>query len=198
MPIPVPPADASGGYFVVNYTNGSISHRMRVHVLAFNADATGSYVVPPAGGDASVVATYNNLAAVLKLFFTASWTITLQAVFQRQGTNIVEIFSVVAPAGTVGTHAAAGGSLAEAFQCLNFRTSAGGRARVFIYSQEGWSYNAASSVTANAAGTAPQQMVNWATVNTTGVVGHDNHALLAPARDTFGLNKKLRRRVGNA
>ena len=198
MTIPLPPPDASGGYMIIKYTNGTITHRMRVHVLPFDkTSATLAYITPPAGGDAGVTATFTALVAKFLNFYKTTWTFSLDAVFQIVSGSPVEVFGWTAPSNQTGASGLAEG-IAEAYQAFHFRSTAGGRAQVFLYSVAAWAYAAAASVTANSAGSDSQKLVALMTGATTGIVAHDGHALTAPAHVTYGLNRKLRRRVGNA
>lgn len=197
MPIPPPPADASGGIIVMKYTSASATHRLRVHCLAFNADATGSYLVPPGGGDASVVATFTALANSIKPIYNNTWTFSLDAVFKVVAGVVTEVFHVVAPAAIIGTNATAGGSLHETFFAYNFRTTAGGKMRFFLLSPTGWLPNLPYIVLAGDATDTGRPAVA-ATAATSAVLAHDGTKPVLPSRVTAGLNKRLRRRWGDA
>jgi hypothetical protein len=197
MAIPAPPPDASGGFFIIKYTDGSHTHRQRVHVAPFNLDATGTYLAPAAGGDASVVATYNLMAANLQDFLRAAFTISLDAVFQVVANVATEYFGVTAPAAIAGGNAGVDVQ-DEVFICLNHRTVNGGHARFFIFHAPPWTAGPPIIYTATTGGTIYQAFAVDIDPAKTGVRGHDGSKLTMPGRATFGINKKLRRKQGNA
>lgn len=197
--VPTPPPDNSGGYFIIKVTNGSVTHRMRFHVLPFNADATGTYVTPPAGGDASVQATAAAMIAAFKPEWRNTWTLSADAIYQNVPPGPpIEYFGWTPPTPQVGTSAGSSDPPVESFVSFNYKTAGGHRARVFELTPTNWSYNPAYSQAATGGNADKAVVVAAMTATTTGVVGHDNTRLLAPAKVTYGVNKKLRRRAGNA
>lgn len=197
MPIPTPPVDASGGFFVIKYSDGSHTHRQRVHVAPFNLDATMTYVTPAAGGDASVTATYNNFAANLQDFLRSAFTISLDAVFKVTAGVATEYFGYTVPAAIAGGNAGADVQ-DEVFICLNHRTVLGGHARFFIFHTPAWTAGVPIVYTATTGGAIYQTFAGFIDPTKTGVRGHDGSLLQLPGKATFGINKKLRRRQGNA
>lgn len=203
MAIPTPPADLSGGFILIKYTNGTVSHRMRFHVAPFNADATGSYVTVAGGQEASVQATATNIMNRLKPDFNTAWTMSLDAVFQNVSGTPIENFTVTAPATVAGTSASAAGPT-ESFRSYNFRTGGGHRMRFFRFQEAAWAYGPASTVVGADTTSIPQLVLYLSggsptgTPTTTQIVGHDGTRVTNSAHLTFGENKRLRRRVGNA
>lgn len=197
MAVPTPPLDNAGGMFVAKVSNGATAHRMRFHTLAFNDDATGSYVVPPAGGDAGVAATFTAMANVIRELYNNLWTITLDAAYHIVAHNPVETFAVTPPAGVVGTLAGAAGSFQEAFVSFNFRTALGGRMRFFLLGTPGWGYNVPIIIVPATASTYAD-IAKAATATTSGVLAHDGNKPILPCRVTWGVNKRLRRRAGDS
>lgn len=197
MSIPTPPLDNSGGIMMLKVTNGSKTHRMRVHVLAFNDDATGTYVVPPAGGDASVTATWSALQTPIKALYTAAWTLSLDALFHIVAHAPVETFAVATPNPVVGTSVGAESTIQEGFACYNFRTALGGRMRLFLFGEAGWTARA-PYVVASGDATTTGALALALTAATSAVVAHDGAKPVLPSRVTYGMNKKLRRKYGDA
>jgi hypothetical protein len=203
MTIPVPPQDNSGGYVVLKYSSGTTTHRWRFHVAPFNADSTGTYITVPSGFETSVTDTFNQLAFRLKPDVPTAFTITLDAVYQVVSHVPFQVFTITSPAGVAGTSGTAAGPT-ESFKSYNFRSSGGLRFRFFRFSFPGWAYAAATTIT-GADSTSEPQLVYYLTQNLptgtarkTQIVAHDGTALNGPAHVTFGTNKKLRRRAGNA
>lgn len=200
MAIPTPPLDNSGGYMVVKYSNGSITHRLRVHLAPFNADATGTYSggSPPAEGN--VAATFTAFVAKLLAYYNTTWTFSLDAVYRNVAGVIGEIFTITAPATQAGTLNAGAfpNPLTETFVCQNWKTSGGGRARIFLITPSGWTYSVALNVVPNAGGNADQVLAAYMVSAATGVRGHDGNVLAGNMRKTLGVNKRIRRRVGDA
>jgi hypothetical protein len=199
MPFPTPPPDNSGGFIVIKYSNGTYTHRMRLHVLSFNADATGTYAAPPAGGDASVTATATNVINTIKPWWPGDWTLSLDAVYANPavGGTPVQVFTVTGAVSSAGTGAGTVPS-AEAYGVFNFRTLNGHRARFFVFQQLGLGLPYAGIFRATDAASTPQAFVALLSSNTTAVVGHDGSKLAPSAHYVTGLNKRLRRRYGHA
>lgn len=199
MSIPTPPSDASGGFIVVKYTNGTSTHRLRVHVLPFNADSTGSYVTPPTGGEASVSATFTALCGFLQPFMNTGFTMSLDAVFRRDPSsgNLVEVFTVTPPATVAGTNATAA-SRNEMYEVFVMRTTGGHPFRIFVFQRPNAAIGAPTVATPNAAGDNNQKLCAYLQASTTAVVGHDGNKPVGNVRVIDGANKRLRRKQGDA
>jgi hypothetical protein len=197
MAIPLPPADAAGGIMVIKYTSPSATHRLRLHTLAFGNDAAGLYTVPPAGGEAGIVATFNAFAAVFKRLYNNTWLISLDQTFKVVAGVVTEVFTVAPPAGVVGTNATAGTSPHETFISWNFHTVNGNKMRYFALSTTGWAFQAPYTVLAGDATDTGATAV-LVTGATSGVLARDGTKPVLPCHVTYGLNKRLRRRWGDA
>lgn len=199
MAVPTPPPDASGGFMVIKYSNGTYTHRMRVHVAPFNADATGSYVAPPAGQEASVQATAGAFISTIKSNWPAVWTFSLDAVYRVSGGSVSQTFAITPPANQTGTNPNPDNPLPETYWCANLRTVNGGRFRLFLLQVAGITPGKPIIATSTTpAGSTLATLVNYLTGTTTGVRGHDGTAVTGSAKVVYGLNRRIRRRVGDA
>jgi hypothetical protein len=203
MPIPTPPPDNSGGYILIKAQGGGQTHRMRFHVSPFTNDNLGTYNAIPTGAETNVQATAANLMSLMKAFFNNTWVLSLDAVFRNVGGVISQYFGVTAPAPVACTNVAAAG-LAEEFLCWNFRSASGGRFRFFMFGTANWAYTAPLTI-APANTNNPTILVSYLTggtptgiTTTTQVRAHDGAVLVAPAHQTLGVNRRIRRRVGDA
>jgi len=197
MAIPTPPVDASGGYAIVKYSNGTLTHRTRFHVLPFNLDATGTYVTPPGGGEASVAATFAAFCSFFAPQINTAFTMSLDQVFKIVAGVPVEVFSMTAPATVAGTNAGAITPL-EVYQNYGMRTTGGKPCRYYIFQVPGVSAGAPAVITPNAAGTANQKLCAYLQAATTAIVGHDGNKPNGTMRIIYGINKRLRRRNQDA
>ena len=203
MPIPAPPADASGGYIVIKAAGDGQTHRMRFHVEPFTNDNLGTYNVTTAGREANVQATAADVMKHLAPQFANAVTLSLDAVYRNVGGVISEYFGVTPPATVAGT-GGAGQGLKEEYTCWSFRTLNGGHARFFILGAAGWAYGPPVVYAAGNAN-AFTQMVSYLTGGlptgdtvTTRVVGHDGSALVGAGTAVSGVNRRIRRRAGDA
>lgn len=197
MPIPAPQPDASGGYIVTKYTDGVTTHRQRMHVLAFNADSTGSYVTPPSGGEASVAATWTALAGFLAPFLKTTWTMSLDAVFRNSVGVISEVFTVTPPATVAGTSTGTV-PIAAVYTAFMLRTAGGHQFRCMVFSSPVSAPPSVNSFVANSSGNAYQKLCAYLQASTTALVGHDNTKPIGNMRSVDGINKRLRRKLGYA
>lgn len=199
MAIPTPPLDKAGGYFIIKYANGTNVHRMRVHVLAFNDDATGSYIAPPGGGEASVNATFTALAGFLAPKMNNGFTMSLDAYFHVDAVTgaATETFAPSPPATVAGTNGGAA-TINEMYECMSMRTTAGKPVKFFVFQSVSAAPGAPVSVVPNVAGTTNQKLVAYLQAATTAILGHDGHKPNGNAKAVDGYNRKLRRKQGDA
>jgi hypothetical protein len=199
VPIPAPPLDKAGGYIIVKYTNGTRVHKLRVHVLAFNDNPTGTYVVPPAGGEASVNATFTALAGFLADFMNVAWTMSLDSYWHVDAVTgaATETFVPVAPAPVNGTSATAA-TIYEFYECMAMRTTAGHAFRLYIFQRAGGGIGGVQVFNANPAGNDYQKLCAYLIAATTAILGHDGAKPAGSLRVVSGVNRKLRRKAGDA
>lgn len=197
MPIPAPATDLSGGFLVVKYSGGGVSHKLRLHVCQFSASTGLPYAAGGLGTETDLLTTFSNFAARWAPFVNTGWAITLDAVFNLTSNVLSEVYNWTPPAQVSGTNTNAP-TRPENFFCYNFRTSGGRKARIFLLSQPGWGYNAPFAIASSTTAGANEALVAYLTGSLTQVVGRDNTKLLAPARATTGINARLRRRGGYA
>lgn len=202
MPIPTPPADNSGGYMIVTWSNGTDSHRQRLHLRPF--DNTATFSPAPPGPSATVMAEFTALYTKMAPQYFTQWTAILTSIFKNNGDGtFTELFGWTPPAPIAGT---AAGSTANdqsraAMNILNFKDGFGGRARLNIIAQGPVVSTVPQVVSGAPAGSALQQLVDYLTNQSpvkSNVVSHGGHALASPVHETFCVNKRLRRHYGYA
>lgn len=181
------------------YSNGTRSHRMRVHVLAFNDDATATYISPPAGGEASVNATFTALAAKLAPLMNTAFTMSLDSYWHVDpATGVATETFVPVPPATVAGSSGTAASVYEAYEVITMRTTGGKPFRVYVYQEPGVAIGFTATITPAAGGSSKQQLVNYLQASTTAVLGHDGHKPTGNGRAIDGYNRKLRRKAGDA
>lgn len=218
MAVPTPPADQSGGYMILGLTNGTDTHRMKVHVLPFSLtnfvvggvagasdDGNHDYAYTgsrPAGSEMGITDTFAALAAMVKGYYHSNWTITLVSLYQMQSGIPVEIFPTPTPTPVAGSSSAA--DAAGQYRALqvnyNFRTSGGHRARIVLTGSDQSSLQTPfQQVPLTGTGSnRDSNFVAYLTGANTAVVGHDGQKLQPPAHVTFVVNRRLRRHYGFA
>lgn len=201
MSIPAPPGDNSGGYLIGQYTNGTDTHRYRLHVRAF--DSTGLYATPGAGTPTTVQADWTGLSTIMATFYNTSWTFTMVSLFQNNGDGtFTEVFGWTPPTPIVGSGATATGTdqTRATFLILNFKDGHGGKGRLTLIAYGGAVASTAPVIVAGASsGTGSQKLVDYLSNPVkTNIVSHAGHQYQSPARGTFGVNRRLRRHYGFA
>lgn len=201
--IPTPPPDLSGGYMITTYTNGTDTHRQRFHLRPFTPAA--AFVSPFDTVHATVPAEWTALYNLIKALTFSNWTFSLTSIFLNNGDGtFTELFGWTPPTPIAGTVAGSSGTdQARAMeQIFNFRDGFGGRMRVIMVGQVVAINGAVPQVISGApAGTNNQQLVDYLTNQSpvkSNVVSHGGHALQSPARETFCVNRRLRRHYGFA
>lgn len=200
MPIPAPPADNSGGYAIVVYTNGSDIHRARFHFRPIGTDA--AYTAPSASVNPNVMADFTALYNKVKLFYNNAWTFKLDSIFRNNGDGtFTELFGWTPPATITGSGATATTTNQErASQTMfNFKTGFGGRGRLTMIGAPGDDLANRVLVGGNPAGTGGEQIVDLlSTATKSNIVAHDGHVMQSPAALTWVINRRLRRHYGFA
>lgn len=202
-----PPPDLSGGYVVLKYTNGTDTHRQRLHVRAFTQGTGGSsnvytYTTPNSGTspettvDASVAA----YLQFVKVFYNSTWTWTLDSLFKRTGTAVfVQQFPIPTVSAVAGTGTVEVTGLQRATEMIfNMRTSGGRRNRYVFVAVSQQNPAIPNYVNANPSGNDSEKLIAYVTGNATGIVCHDNTLPVAPSHRTFPYNRRLRRHYGYA
>lgn len=205
MPFPTPPPDLSGGFMTLIYSNGQDSHRIRIHVLPFNATPVGgtndrNYSPVPLGTEHSLQATFTGFSSVWSNFFDNTWTIQVLNLYQMQSGVPVELFPPPVFSAVTGVGASATVGIERALEVIFSGKTSGGKAmRIILIGAGGYSAAVPSSVTGNAAGTPEQKMVAYLTSVNTAIVGHDGNIFASnPARRLVPVNRRLRRHYGYA
>lgn len=209
MPLtPLGRADKSGGFMIVQYANGTYTHRMRVHFDKVNpADPTMTYQTA-SGSETTVFQTWTNLVNLLKPYHDSSWSYSLLSIYQNTGADpnttgyniFTEQFGWNAPTPIAGTATTATSAVnAPLFAAFNFHTAAGGRARIMIIGMGGAGYGVPYSVAASGTPSGPDQsLVSYLVGTNTAVRGHDGARFTGGAHVTTGVHKRLRRHYGQA
>jgi hypothetical protein len=221
MPVPAAPADLSGGFLSIKYTNGGDTHHQRVHVLPFSTtrfivgggtpsvsvdDGNHDYAYQPdrpAGQEAGISDTFAAWCAVIKGYYHSDWTLSLDALYQVAGNVATEIFPLPVVTPVVGTSPNADAALqARAGELIfNARTRLGNRARVMLVGQNAVGYGLAPSITSGSSGgtsALDQAVVAYLVGAATAIVGHDGQKMQSPMKVTNVINRRLRRRYGYA
>lgn len=215
MAIPQAPVDNSGGFMLVQYSNGTDVHRMRLHVLPFSRsefvisgtpetygadDGHHSYAYSPhtpAGAEMGINDTFAAICNLLKPYYTNAWTFTLAALYQNVGNVLGEVFPTPTPTAVTGTSVSALlTTQSRAMERMfNFKTALGGKARLALLGPYGYGTDSPTTVTGSSGGSASDQaLVAYLSGNNTAIVGHDGQKLSNSARVTSTLNKRLRRK----
>jgi hypothetical protein len=204
--IPTPPTDQSGGFFVLQISDGVHTHRHRVHVNSFNNGLTTvsgfgtDYVYtakpPSAATNFGVAQDAQAYANLIKVLYSAAWNINLMAIFYKAAPGVFQELPL--PSGfaqVTGTNATA--TTAGGYQnqyTMNFKTSSLGRARLVFLSQAGGAIAAPYKVTGSSGGSAGEQaIVAYVTGTGTAICGHDGSFIMPPANVTTTINRRLRR-----
>jgi hypothetical protein len=199
--------DNSGGWIVMKYTNGAYTHRMKQHVDKWqNGDNTLTYSTPN-GTELTVLDTFHNLASLLIPFYDAAWSYSLESVYQNIGPDpdnagyhlFVEEFGWAIPNPVSGgQNTATSLKTAAAMECLNFRTTAGGRARITLIGSGAWSPDRVGLQGATGGDGTRAAIVSYVSGPATGLRGHDGAKFVAQAHITSPYNRRLRRRYNLA
>lgn len=205
--VPTPPVDASGGIMVVQYTNGTDTHRARIHVPSFNYGSGTNWVYNPvvgSGVEAQISDTFAALCAVLKPAYNTAWTFSLLAVAQIVGGIPVQRFGWPIPATVAGTYAGSSpltNQQRAGQTSFNGKTLLGGRNRLTLIGCNYYasSLNNAPYVPSSGVDSVGDAIRAYLSNANTAIVGHDGAKLSAYGpRITFCVNKRLRRRYGYA
>lgn len=206
-PIPTPPADLSGGYMVLQYTNGTDTHKMKVHTIPFGSTPSGAnntYTYSGAGGlpahtETDTNATFAALGALWAPYYNNAWTLTVAAIYVIASGVPTQLPIIPSPAAVTGTNSTATTGIARAAEKIfNFRTTGGNRARFILVGSAAEVIGVPIQTVANSGGNADQQLVAYLTGNATAITAHDGTKMLSPAKQTLPYNRRLRRHYGFA
>lgn len=217
---PQAPPDNSGGFMVISGTNGTDTHRHRIHVLPFNTnkfivgggtpsvdtdDGNHDYAYTPdrpAGQEAGITDTFAAYVAAYAWFYPSTWTFTLSALYQRQNDGTVkEVFPLPTPTAIHGAASNAGpvGMQRCLEYVLNFRTSAGNKARIVLIGQTAFANDVPAIIVPHTPTIAPDDgIVKYVSSGATAVVAHDGQKFAPSAHRTTCYNRRLRRHYGYA
>lgn len=201
MTIPSPPPDNSGGYIITTYTNGTDTHKSRMHVKAFGGD--GTYLTPGAGTPTTVQADWTGLFTQVAAFYNNAWQFTLTSLFlNNMDGTFTEQFGWTVPtviAGSGANPTATDQSRAQE-EIFNFKDGHGGRGRLILIATGAQSaVQVPSLVGGSPTGTTAQKIVDYLTNPVkTNMVSRNGHQYQSPARFTVAINKRLRRHYGYA
>lgn len=221
MTLAPPPADLSGGFMTVSYTNGSDTHRQRLHVFQFSTtafwnkttsvgsatdDGNHDYAYNSVTGgptEQGIVETFNAYAAKWAALYPASWNLTLLNLYQNVNNVLTEIallpVTAIIPGTSAGT--AVVGLQRAGELILNIKTVGGNRARLIfianVVEDPGEMVPVAYSPTTGPS-VAVQAMLGYVSSVATAIRGHDGTRLTPNARATGVINRRLRRHYGYA
>lgn len=219
LPIPTPPPDASGGFFVLQYANGTDTHRARVHVLPFsttkfiigggtpsvdNDDGSHDYAYQPdrtAGMESGISDTFQAYVNVIKPYFAASWVFTLASLYKINAGVPTEIFPVpnVSPIAGSNNNPAPTGVKRALELIFNLRTAGGRRARfVMIAPNNNFVEDVPQVVSPTIGGANDKALMAYLISDGTAIVGHDGQKLQSQGHLTTVYNRRLRRHYGYA
>lgn len=215
-----PPVAASGGFMILSVTNGTDTHKMKAHVLAFDptqyntagaiggtdTDGHHNYAyapeVRPAGSEFGINDTFAAYAAIIKAAWNNSWTISLAALYRTVAGVSTLVPVTPTPTPVVGTspNGAATGQARAAETTLSFRTAFGGKLRVCLIGANYCAPNQLPAIVTSSTGaTAVEQaIVGYLSGANTAIVGHDNGKAASVAHAAFAINRRLRRHYGYA
>jgi hypothetical protein len=217
---PQAPQDESGGYMLIQYTNGTDRHMHRVHVLPFSTTAfivgggTPSVSVDdgnhdyaytpdrPAGQEAGITDTFAAYVGKLRGFYNSTWTFSLASLYQRGIDHVLrEVFPLPNATPIVGNspNGPAVGQARALELIYNMKTANGGRAKIILIGNQALGLDVPTRISATTGG-APteQQLVAYVSSGATGIVGHDNQKIQPSANRTSVFNRRLRRHYGYA
>jgi hypothetical protein len=205
---------------VLKMTNGTDTHRHRVHLLPFNKnafivgggtpsvssdDGNHDYAYTPdrpAGQEAGITDTFAAYCGKIKGFWPSTWTISLDALFQRQNDGtLVEVFPVPNATPVQGNSPNAGPTGIQ--RCVetiaNLKTNAGNRGRLIFMGNTAYGVTVPATVTGNASSSDPLiAAIGYVASGATAIVGHDGQKFSNVAHVTYTYNRRLRRHYGYA
>jgi len=184
-----PPADLSGGYFIVEYTNGAgLTHRQRLHVIEFNL-ATLVYTAPP-GSELNVGDTLVAWGNIWKLHYTDAWTLNLISVWHNNGDGTFT--NCVPPSFTpvVGTNTNPEAASPAGETIIIARTVGGDKFKIVFISPAEWEPVAKAYITSASSG-APGALMTYLTGSDTAIVAHDNTQPINYASISSPINDRL-------
>jgi hypothetical protein len=199
--------DNSGGWFIIRYSDGQHTHRMKQHVQPF--DTTGptyTYKTAIAGGDTDVQATFSSLVNLVRPFYNNAWSFVLDSIYQNKGVDptdasrniFQEVFNWTRPLAAAGSGASATtANQAAGMMVYNMNTTQGGRGRVVLIGSFDWTVNNVADVNPGDAGPAGA-LIGYLMGATTGIVGHDGNPFRGAAHMTQPYNRRLRRKYEQA
>lgn len=185
-----PPVDASGGYFLTQYSNGTYSHRQRLHIGAFNV--LGLAYTAPIGAETHVGDTINAWFDILKLFYTNAWTISLLSLWRvvEPAPPVFVIPPVITP--RVGTNAGAEAVDPAGMFVFNMRTQNGNKMRIQMVAPALWANQPPEVDTPATAGNVGTMLTYLGGANCM-IEAHDGSRPITYCHTTFPYNRKLRR-----
>lgn len=189
--------DLSGGFFVLRISGSGYTHKSKLHVASFSYSG-GSYVydTPPAGlfSDAGPDVTAGEYMALLAPLFLTGWTIAFESLWRMVSGEPQQQFPTPVVASVSGTATqAAGVQYTPAGQMtLTSRDTAGKPFRVTALGLSSWAPLAPSTIADNGSGNAWEKLVHFL-VNDGAVRSHAGNKPLAPMKQQWALNRRLRR-----
>lgn len=189
LPIPTPPADLSGGYFIMEYNlSGAQRHRQRIHVLEFNI-ATLAYSAPP-GSETTVGDTIAAWAAIWQAFYTDAWELALLSVWHNNGDGTFSV--AVPPAFTpvAGTNTGSEAANPAGETIIVAKTVGGHTFKLTLIASATWEPVARYYITSSYGG-AQGSLMTYLTGTDTGIVAHDNTQPINYASVNSPINDRL-------
>jgi hypothetical protein len=204
----------------IEYTNGTDTHRHRIHVLPFeldhynnggsrsstDVDGHHNYAYTPfrtgVGFECGINDTFGAYMAKYALLIGTTWTAHLLSLHQVIADVATEVFPTPTPTPVAGLGTGADGvGQFRAFEVnYNFKSSNGGRGRITVMNPNAGNIEAVETVLSGSGGDGVRDygLVAYVSGDPTGVVCHDGHKFQASCRKTTGFNRRLRRHYGFA
>lgn len=199
--IPTPPPDLSGGYMITKYTNGTDTHRNRVHVRPFGSD--GTFTSPSATGNPTVMAEWTAFMGFFGKVWNGAWTLTLDSIWKNNldGT-FTELFGWASPASVAGTGTVATPNDQDRAtqKTMTFHDGVGTRMRLIQIGIEGTNaIDIPFFIGGNPAGSDDAKLVDYlSTASKSNIVSRSGHVVQSPAHVVYCVNRRLRRHYGYA
>ena len=182
-----PPEDLSGGFFHLTVSNGTNTHKMRLHVDAFDA-STFNYIAGH-GSETSVDQTIGNFRDLMTNWWTSAWEITPLDLWQMQSGVPVPIIPP-SVSGAAGVNTGAESTSPAGMNVWVARTTGGHHFKLNQIAPATWDPAPpiiATSGTSGAIGT----LITYLVGPNTGIVAHDGTQPVDYFRVSYPINDRL-------
>lgn len=202
-----PPAELSGGFFVVRYqVQGRPVTKSRFHVAPFSRTVPHAYTGGP-GTEENIHNTFSNLVGTgagqgnLKAFVTTACRLELGSIWQRQSDGTLKRVAPLIDSDTNHYYGVDGTNedevtIAHSYtqNILNLDTVDRNKGRIRIVAAPNYPVSEDTWVFGISDGTLMEKLMNYLVAGSTQIVARsDGHSFLDPAHLTSSLVKNLRR-----